>query len=205
MAKPPTDKFSAGEQGLGYIYQARLALLRLLQLPENTAVFLEKDDDLDFVDDDGGKFLASLKHKSIGDRLTDLSPDFWKSVNIWLERYKRDGRAASNLQFFLFTTSTVPPSREKTTPISAICTMPPRLPRARGKWPFAMAPATLPPWAFLSWIMPRPTTALRRLSSRWLQTALARPRQAKATMPTCGTLALWWLPRATSPRADSSA
>ena len=110
MAKLPTDKFSAGEQGLGYIYQARLALLRLLQLPENTAVFLEKDDDLDFVDDDGGKFLASLKHKSIGDRLTDLSPDFWKSVNIWLERYKRDGRAASNLQFFLFTTSTVPTS-----------------------------------------------------------------------------------------------
>jgi len=102
-----TDKFSAGEQGLGYIYQARLALLRLLQLPENTAVFLEKDDDLDFIDGDGGKSLASLKHKAIGDRLTDLSTDFWKSVNIWLARYKRDGRAASNLQFFLFTTGTV--------------------------------------------------------------------------------------------------
>ena len=40
-----TDKFSAGAQGLGYIYQVRLALLRLLQLPENTAVSLEKDDD----------------------------------------------------------------------------------------------------------------------------------------------------------------
>lgn len=107
MGKTPTDKFSAGEQGLGYIYQTRLALLRLLQLPENTAVFLEKDDDLDFIGDDGGKSLASLKHKAIGDRLTDLSTDFWKSVNIWLERYKRDGRAASNLRFFLFTTSTV--------------------------------------------------------------------------------------------------
>ena len=107
MGKTLTDKFSAGEQGLGYIYQARLALLRLLQLPENTAVFLEKDDDLDFIGNDGGKSLASLKHKAIGDRLTDLSTDFWKSVNIWLERYKRDGRAASNLQFFLFTTSTV--------------------------------------------------------------------------------------------------
>jgi len=76
-------------------------------LPEDTAVFLEKDDDLDFVDSVGGKSLASLKHKAVGDRLTDLSTDFWKSVNIWLARYKRDGRAASNLRFFLFTTGTV--------------------------------------------------------------------------------------------------
>jgi hypothetical protein len=107
MTAHRTDKYSAGEQGLGYIYQARLALLHLLQLPEDTAVFLEKDDDLDFIDDDGSKSLASLKHKAVGDRLTDLSTDFWKSVNIWLARYKRDGRAASNLQFFLFTTGTV--------------------------------------------------------------------------------------------------
>ena len=107
MAKKTTDKFSAGEQSLGYIYQARLALLNLLQLSEDTAVFLEKDDDLDFVDVDGGKSLASLKHKAIGDRLTDLSTDFWKSVNIWLARYNRDGRSLSNLQFFLFTTGTV--------------------------------------------------------------------------------------------------
>lgn len=107
MTAPTTDKYSASEQSLGYIYQARLALLHLLQLPEDTAVFLEMDDDLDFVDGDGGKSLASLKHKAIGDRLTDLSIDFWKSVNIWLARYKRDGRAASNLRFFLFTTGTV--------------------------------------------------------------------------------------------------
>jgi hypothetical protein len=107
MAEAPTDKFSAGEQGLGYIYQARLALLHLLQLPEDTAVFLEKDDDLDFIDGDGNTSLASLKHKAVGDRLTDLAVDFWKSVNIWLARYKRDGRAASNLRFFLFTTGTV--------------------------------------------------------------------------------------------------
>ena len=107
MADASTDKFSAGEQGLGYMYQSRLALLHLLQLPESTSIFLEKDDDLDFVDSEGGKSLASLKHKAIGDKLTDLATDFWKSVNIWLVRYKRDGRAASNLQFFLFTTGAV--------------------------------------------------------------------------------------------------
>lgn len=107
MTAKSTDKFSAGEQGLGYIYQARLALLQLLQLPEDTAICLEKDDDLDFIYGDGGKSLASLKHKAIGDRLTDLSTDFWKSVNIWLARYNRDGRAASSLRFFLFTTGIV--------------------------------------------------------------------------------------------------
>lgn len=107
MTGKATDQYSAGEQGLGYIYQARLALLQLLKLPEDTAVFLEKDDDLDFINGDGGKSLASLKHKAIGDKITDLSTDFWKSVNIWLVRYKRDGGAASNLRFFLFTTGTV--------------------------------------------------------------------------------------------------
>lgn len=107
MTGSATDKYSAVEQGLGYMYQARLALLHVLELPEDTSVFLEKDDDLDFNDGHGGKSLASLKHKAVGDRLTDLSTDFWKSVNIWLERYKRDGSATSNLRFFLFTTGTV--------------------------------------------------------------------------------------------------
>jgi len=107
MTEPTPDKYSAGEQGLGYIYQARLALLHLLRLSEDTAVFLEKDDDLDFIVGDAGKSLASLKHKAVGDRLTDLSTDFWKSVNVWLARYKRDNRAASNLRFFLFTTGAV--------------------------------------------------------------------------------------------------
>jgi len=107
MAETATDKFSAGEQGLGYIYQGRLALHQMLLLPEGTTVFLEKDDDVDFEDGSGGKSLASLKHKAEGERLTDLSTDFWKSVRIWLDRYKRDDRAKSNLHFFLFTTAKV--------------------------------------------------------------------------------------------------
>jgi hypothetical protein len=53
MGKDSTDQYSAGEQGLGYIYQPRFALLRLLQLPESTSVLIEKDDALDFVDQGG--------------------------------------------------------------------------------------------------------------------------------------------------------
>ena len=107
MAEASTDEYSAGEQGLGYIYQPRFALLKLLQLPENTSVLIEKDDDLDFIDQDGVKTLASLKHKAVGDRLSDLSTDFWKSVRIWLARYNRDGRSEANIRFFLFTTGAV--------------------------------------------------------------------------------------------------
>lgn len=55
MTSSTTDKYSAAEQGLGYIYQGRLALLRLLQLPEDTAVLLEKDDDLEFVGGAGAR------------------------------------------------------------------------------------------------------------------------------------------------------
>jgi hypothetical protein len=99
--------FSASEQGLGYFYQPRLALLKILQLPEQTSVLIEKDDDLDFIDDSGLKTLASLKHKAVGDRLSDLSTDFWKSVRIWLAQYNRDGRSSASLQFFLFTTGNV--------------------------------------------------------------------------------------------------
>lgn len=110
MSESNKDKYSAGEQGLGYIYQPRFALLKLLELPENTSILIEKDDDLDFVDEDGVKTLASLKHKAVGDRLSDLSVDFWKSVRIWLARYNRDGRSDANLRFFIFTTSTVSPN-----------------------------------------------------------------------------------------------
>lgn len=107
MKGTPTDQFSAGEQGLGYFYQPRFGLLRLMDLPESTSVLIEKDDDLDFLDKNGIKTLCSLKHKAVGDRLTDLSTDFWKSVRIWLVRYNRDGRSETSLRFFLFTTSAV--------------------------------------------------------------------------------------------------
>lgn len=107
MTEASTDQYAAGEQGLGYIYQPRFGLLKLLQLPESTSILIEKDDDLDFIDKDGVKTLASLKHKGLGDRLTDLSTDFWKSVRIWLARYNRDGRSEASLRFFLFSTGTV--------------------------------------------------------------------------------------------------
>lgn len=104
------DRFSASEQGLGYIYQPRFALLKMLEMPESTSVLIEKEDDLDFIDANGIKTLASLKHKAAGDRLTNLSVDFWKSVNIWIHRYDAQSRSQSDMRFFLFSTATVAPT-----------------------------------------------------------------------------------------------
>lgn len=107
MSSGTGDKFSAGPQGLGYIYQPRMALLKLLEESERTGVLIEGQDDLEFILEGGSRSLASLKHRAHGNRLTDLSTDFWKSARIWLERYAATGKSASHLRFFLFTTGEV--------------------------------------------------------------------------------------------------
>lgn len=101
------NKFSAAEQALGYIYQVRYALFLTLSLPETTMCFIENDDDIDFSDPEEGKILASLKHKSPGDNLTDLSPDFWKSVRIWANHFFSKDNSTQSTFFYLFTTGKV--------------------------------------------------------------------------------------------------
>lgn len=107
MIEKAASPFSAAEQGLGYIFQARFALLKILELPESSAVLIEKEDDVEFVSSTGIKSLASLKHKAEGDKLTNLSIDFWKSVRIWLAHYVANDRIASDSLFLLFTTATI--------------------------------------------------------------------------------------------------
>lgn len=99
------SSFSAAEPALGYLYQIRYALLQTLRLPEETTCLIEGDDDIDYTDPEEGRLLASLKHKAPGDTLTDLSPDFWKSVRIWLSYYLSNQGATC--AFFLFTTGSV--------------------------------------------------------------------------------------------------
>jgi len=101
------NRFSAGDQALGYIYQFRYALFQTLRLSEKAVCYIERDDDIDFSDPDEGRILASLKHKAPGDALTDLSPDFWKSVRIWLAFYLTSDISSEFVSFYLFTTGTV--------------------------------------------------------------------------------------------------
>ena len=79
----------------------------MLELPEDFTVLIEGGDDLEFVSTKGKRSLASLKHKAVGDKITDLATDFWKSLRIWLERYANTGKVLSPLRFFLFTTADV--------------------------------------------------------------------------------------------------
>ncbi len=79
----------------------------MFDLPEDGEVYLERNDDVEFVAVDGTITLGSLKHKADGDRLSDLSVDFWKSVRVWVAHYKSSGRVGSTARFILYSTATV--------------------------------------------------------------------------------------------------
>jgi hypothetical protein len=105
VPQAPRSPYSAAEQALGYVFQGRFALLKALGMPEDTAILLEKEDDVEFVAQDGRRTLSSLKHKASGDSLTNLDVDFWKSVRIWLAHYLANGRLTCSSRFILFTTA----------------------------------------------------------------------------------------------------
>lgn len=106
---PKTDKYAAGEQGLGYVYQIRFALAHLMKQDEGQSLLIEADDDVELRDVDGRKTLISLKHKQSGETVGTLSTDFWKSVRIWLDRYVRDGKLACEHSYCMATTARVGP------------------------------------------------------------------------------------------------
>ncbi|MBI5717758.1 MAG: hypothetical protein HZC37_08735 [Burkholderiales bacterium] len=106
------DKFAAGEQGLGYIYQVRFALAHLMKQDESRTLLIEADDDVQVVDLNGENVLISLKHKKLGETVGTLSVDFWKSVRIWLARYIRDGKLACEHSYCMATTARVGPTSE---------------------------------------------------------------------------------------------
>lgn len=101
------DKYAAGEQGLGYVYQIRYALAHLMSQDESQALLIEADDDVELRDVDGQKTLISLKHKQVGETVGTLSTDFWKSFRIWIDRYVRDGKLACDHAYCMATTSRV--------------------------------------------------------------------------------------------------
>lgn len=105
-----TDKYAAGEQGLGYVYQIRFALAHLMKQDESQALLIEADDDVELRDIYGKKTLISLKHKQVGETVGTLSTDFWKSVRIWLDRYIRDGNLTCDHSYCMATTARVGPN-----------------------------------------------------------------------------------------------
>jgi len=100
--------FSAADSALGYLYQARLALLlalRRLARDETFAVYLETLDDVVFEPSGSALELLQLKHhRGRAANLTDASPDLWKSLRVWIEG-RESGRIPADAQLVLMTTS----------------------------------------------------------------------------------------------------
>lgn len=97
------NPYAAAASSIGYDYQIRLALLKSFKINEESEVHIEALDDIELNTKDG-KQLLSLKHKQINETLTDLSVDFWKSVNIWIDRINT---ITTPINFLLCTTAEV--------------------------------------------------------------------------------------------------
>lgn len=83
--------FSAADATLGYLYQVRVALLSSLQRLKNSQSFLVSLETLDDVTFEVGgqpdELLQTKHHKNREAKLTDASPDLWKTLRVWFEGY----------------------------------------------------------------------------------------------------------------------
>ena len=80
---------SAREAALGYLYQAKLALLMLVQgsaVRLDAAISVELFDDVAWDENGSPTELLQLKHHLGETRsLTDMSADVWKTIGVWLD------------------------------------------------------------------------------------------------------------------------
>ena len=99
--------FSAAESALGYLYQARYALLLLLQAPEERGVVIETLDDIVLQRAGTATDLLQMKHHTApAPNLTDSSTDLWKTVRIWSEHLTNGAIRVPPTSLTLITTAT---------------------------------------------------------------------------------------------------
>lgn len=106
--------FDASASAAGYAMQFRYALLcaleRLKSGVPNWQVSVEAGDDVEIIPHPGYTELHQLKLRAEGTTLTDGSRDLWKTLRIWAEAYREGVIDLGSTQFFLVTTSIIPPS-----------------------------------------------------------------------------------------------
>lgn len=111
MEAGTTPSHSAGPQAIGYLHQARYALLRILESdePEKTSVMIEGLDDVEVQGQNGVVELDQLKHHiSEKASLTDKSPDLWKTIKVWSDYFTSNRNEADSLSLNLVTTAEAP-------------------------------------------------------------------------------------------------
>lgn len=104
------QSFDASPAALGFIHQLRWSLIELLRsarTDESVRVTLETYDDVALTDDDGLPLAAvQLKqHESGASALTDMSPDLWTTLKVWLATPQLARTGGPTL--YLMTTATV--------------------------------------------------------------------------------------------------
>lgn len=112
MSSATTNPFDASGSALGYLYQCERALvtfLRRLEPGEAVDVAIEKLDDISFEKAGTPLELIQTKHH-VGARasLTDMSPDLWKSLRVWVEAFGRQDIRLPGVLLTLMTTSAAP-------------------------------------------------------------------------------------------------
>jgi len=108
MAKE--NAHSAHASAVGYLYQARLALLKGIQaIPESPDLELsiETFDDVSFeAAGEPVELIQTKHHLGTSGNLTDASVDLWKTLRIWIKRVSET--VESPPRFVLMTTSSAP-------------------------------------------------------------------------------------------------
>lgn len=88
---------------LGYLYQVRYGLSLLLDREEAT-LYLERLDDIELKTGGQPSELLQLKHRAPDGAVTDMSPDLWKTLNIWATVVASASRPPEGLVFVLVST-----------------------------------------------------------------------------------------------------
>lgn len=108
MTSANTNKYSAVDATLGYLYQVRSALLwtlMRLKAEPDFLVGIETLDDVAFesIGGDPRELLQTKHHRSATASLTDASTDLWKTLRIWFEG-AASGEIPTTASMFLVTT-----------------------------------------------------------------------------------------------------
>ena len=102
--------FVSGPGALGYLYQARYALLLLLRSSDDAAITLERVDDVAFEEDGTPIQLVQTKHHiALTASLSDASSDLWKTLRAWSIATSNQTIDLTRVSLALVTTATAQP------------------------------------------------------------------------------------------------
>lgn len=103
-----SSTFSAKEPALGYYYQIIRGLLLLLNENQmlNPCLSFECLDDIT-IEDDGNLDLYQAKLHITPFKMSDRSPDFWKTIRVWSEGINNGNINPSTTLFTLITTASI--------------------------------------------------------------------------------------------------